>query len=239
MTIHHAPRTSLRPSTCLLAVLGTLSLGCINIGIVPDDIGDSGTEEFGGDDADESDDEAGEDGTTGEEGETGTDGESSSDTTEDGMDDTAGDTTSGEETTDEGTTDTSDTTDGDTDTETGEETSTETGSSPCEGVEELALDTPEMLSLDGPSLDMGTCGGGMAEHIFSFTAPETAEFEFEVTGIDFEPVLYARSECETGELECAAGSVLVVALDAGDGVYIFVDSESNGTMGEITVTQLP
>lgn len=231
MTIHHAPRTFLRPSTCLLAVLGTLSLGCINIGIVPDDIGDSGTEEFGEDDVGESDDEAdeaGEDGTTGEEGETGTDGESSSDTTEDGMDDTAGDTTS-EETTDEGTTDG---TDGDTGT------STETGGSSCEGVEELALDTPEMLSLDGSS-EEGTCGGSMAEHIFSFTAPETAEFEFEVTGIDFDPVLYVRSECETGELECAADSVLVVALDAGDSVYVFVDSESDGTMGEITVTQLP
>ena len=37
MTIHRTLRTPPRSSTRLLALLGALSLGCVNIGILPDD----------------------------------------------------------------------------------------------------------------------------------------------------------------------------------------------------------
>lgn len=98
----------------------------------------------------------------------------------------------------------------------------------------------------------GSCGGGAAQAIFSFTAPEAGRYSFvtysRAGGAD--TVLYARSHCgfdparAAVELGCNddisvenAFSLLDLQLDEGQRIFVVVDGGNNGAwVGPFTLT---
>jgi len=103
---------------------------------------------------------------------------------------------------------------------------------------------------------VGTCGGGAGDVAHVFTAPVAGRYTATVTSpdADADTVLYARTACEysgavqpTLEVDCnddenemSLLSALVLTLEAGQTVYIFVDGyrspSAEGWRGDYTLT---
>ena len=84
----------------------------------------------------------------------------------------------------------------------------------------------------GPSRQTGRCGGGNgSESVISFTAPADGRYRISTEGSTFDTVLYGRLACNdpNTELDCAADdpSVMSVQLNAGQTLYIIVDSQGD------------
>jgi|GEM_PF-1356227 len=94
-------------------------------------------------------------------------------------------------------------------------------------------------TLDAESHGVGTCGGGAGDVAHVFTAPAAGRYTATVTSpdADADTVLYARSacsysaavqptlevDCNDDETEMSLLSALVLTLEAGQTVYLFVD----------------
>jgi hypothetical protein len=113
-------------------------------------------------------------------------------------------------------------------------------------VNEIVLDDGDEWRVDGdltggPNVTSGSCGGGVAQSIYAFTAPAAGTYSFLASssagGAD--TVIYARSHCGVGgdypdaELGCSDNHGRVTALglvrltlDADQIVYLFVDGAS-------------
>ena len=126
-------------------------------------------------------------------------------------------------------------------------------------VTELALEANDVeLRLDGdlteaPNNTRGTCGGGVAQNIYRFTAPTTGKYSFVARGRGANTVVYVRRYCGVGadfpnlERGCSTRigrrfnyGLVRGGLEAGETAYVFVDGDE-GWRGayELVVTRLP
>ncbi|MFN3198135.1 MAG: hypothetical protein ACE366_06925 [Bradymonadia bacterium] len=97
----------------------------------------------------------------------------------------------------------------------------------------------------GMSLTQGTCGGGSAQGIYAFTAPEAGLYRFETDSVEAnaDTVIYVRSLCgiESPEAELACNdddegrnllSAVEINLEANQEVFVFVDGYFDALFGD-------
>ena len=89
---------------------------------------------------------------------------------------------------------------------------------------------------NAPNVTRGTCGGGVAQNIYRFTAPTTGKYSFVAWGRGADTTVYVRRYCGLGqefpnaERGCSTGigrrfryGLVRGALEAGETVYVIVD----------------
>ena len=104
-----------------------------------------------------------------------------------------------------------------------------------------ALDGDGPWTIDGntsgaPPHARASCGGGTGSDVYRFSAPQAGQYLFDVRSTGHpDPLLFLRSACGLDDIAAERGcnddatpgdlerSSLVVALDAGETVYVFVD----------------
>jgi len=99
---------------------------------------------------------------------------------------------------------------------------------------------------DGAVEGGGSCGGGGPTDVFSFTAPDADTYSFATSqlGTNVDTVLYLRNFCQLPayELTCnddfVAGrsSRVTAALEAGETIFVFVDSVDGTATGSYKLT---
>ena len=89
---------------------------------------------------------------------------------------------------------------------------------------------------NSPNVTRGTCGGGVAQNFYRFTAPTTGKYSFVARGRSADTTVYVRRYCGVGheypniERGCSTGigrrfryGLVRGALQAGETVYVIVD----------------
>lgn len=107
-------------------------------------------------------------------------------------------------------------------------------------------------NLDGSDDFQGSCTDGMtmgADVLVSFTAPEAGEWDLNTLGSTYDTVMYVRADCNDAgsELGCnddidfpaIAESRVILDLEAGQTVYLIVDTYNGLEPAEFTVTARP
>jgi len=106
---------------------------------------------------------------------------------------------------------------------------------------------------DAPNNTRGTCGGGVAQNIYRFTAPAAGKYSFVARERGANTVVYIRRYCGVGpdfpnlERGCSSAigrrfnyGLVRGGLQEGETVYVFVDGDEGWRSAyELVVTRLP
>ena len=109
----------------------------------------------------------------------------------------------------------------------------------------VALEGVQQGTTSGDDLERGSCGGGGPEQVWEFVAPRAAAWLFSAAGSAFDTLVYARSECGNPDSELACDDTsfphdeLLIPLDEGDRIFVFMDGWSVAGDYVLTITAQP